>query len=176
MTIEELLGIAGEVWKFALEDLQKNGSINSTFHLFTRDKSREIYMTDGSINNSDFKTQFARMIRDRIAAGDIEGIVFICDTFFAVNLTPEQEKIRVAFGMNLEQAAAAGLCPKREALQMQVESPILRQVRLQEYKRGQSIEIMGKLREITEGVDGRVLSSKLGRWFESASSHGGSVQ
>jgi hypothetical protein len=167
MTIDELKALAETVLVAEIETLKRTGSINAKFILSKRDGAGEICVVPGGeINSREFKTALAKHVRARIATGEITSLIFISDAFFADNLTPEGEKIRRAFGLDIEQSAKAGLCELRECLTMQVESPILRMHIAQEYKRdGETISLVGDRIVMTEGENGRVLPSKLGAWF-----------
>jgi hypothetical protein len=173
MTIDELKALAETVLTTEIETLKRTGSINAKFILSKRDGAGEICVVPGGeINSREFKTAVAKHVRARIATGEITSLIFISDAFFTDNLTPEVEKIRRAFGLDIQQAAKAGLFELRECIMLQVESPILRLHITQEYKRdGETISLVGDRLVITEGENARVLPSKFGAWFPEAPVH-----
>lgn len=168
MTIDELKELGQSCLNDAISDLQRTGSLNAYFVVVASDGlRREVYATlDNAMNDEAFKTALARMIRDRVAKGDVVAVVFVSDVFFARDLNPDSDKVRKAFRMNVEQAAAAGLCTKHEGIIVQVESPIYQQHLTQEYRRdGAKIEMVGSPAIFVAGVTGRVLPSRMAGWF-----------
>jgi hypothetical protein len=155
MTIEKLKALADHALEFGLECLQDGRELHLMFHLVLRAGGLEMMVVDSGITNSeDAKAELAATIKARIAAGEIEAVIMLSDTWFAENIHPEANKIRQAFRMTIEQAAAAGLCEKREAVMVRLESPIYWLHMQQEYVRsGDRIEVKGE-RSRTDSLDG----------------------
>ncbi len=80
------------------------------------------------------------------------------DTFVAL-ISPENEKIRRRLKMNVFEASAFGLCEKREAVIVILESPIYQQMLQQIYQRdpkdGTKITLVGEP-EIKDSSDPHV--------------------
>jgi hypothetical protein len=155
MTIEMLKSLADHALEFGLECLQDGGELHMMFHLALRAGGIEMMVVAGDVtNDEDLKAQLAATIKARIAAGEIEAVIMLSDTWFAENIAPEADRIRQAFRMTIEQAAAAGLCEKREAVMVRLESPIYWLHMQQEYVRsGERIEVKGE-RTRTDSLDG----------------------
>lgn len=136
MTIETLKRYAADCLRDAIEDVRRDGTLTAMFTLFLRGGGAEMIATDGSTTNSRTgKDAVARIIRGRIATGEVEATVFRSDTFYSDDLTPETNRIRLALQLNIEQAGAAGLCTVKEAVTVILESPIYHQFMRQEYRR-----------------------------------------
>jgi hypothetical protein len=134
MTIEELKETAARALQFAIERLQERGDLAHMLHLVRRSGGIEIIGSTAEVTNSEkSKGELAKILRERMAVlGDVEAVIMISDVFWA-ELTPAQEKMMRVFGFNVEQAAAAGLCEKFEAIMVTLESPILYQMAKQKY-------------------------------------------
>jgi hypothetical protein len=155
MTIEKLKDLADHALEFGLGCLREKGSLHLMFQLVLRAGGIEVMMVAGDVTNSeDAKAELAATIKARAAAGELEAVIMLSDMFFAENITPEANKIRLAFRMTIEQAAAAGLCEKREAVMVRLESPIYWLHMQQEYVRaGDRIEVKGEPVR-TDSLDG----------------------
>ncbi len=146
VTIPELQALARTTLDFGIEHIRQNGVLAQMFHLFKRDGTTEIQLLAGEITNSkQAKRLFGDLLRERCRQGEIEAVLMLSDIYFTSTITPEQEKIRAAFGWNIEEASAAGLCDKHEAVMVSLESPIYVQLLRQEYKRdGKLITLVGE--------------------------------
>ncbi len=160
MTIPELKEQARMAFDFAVQRMRENnGDLNQMFHLVRRDGSVEILLIEGAISNSeDEKLNLSRLIRARVATGDIEAVIMMADAFVA-SITPENDEIRRALKMNVAEASAFGLCEKQEAVIVIMESPIYQQMLQQIYRRdpedGTKITLVGEP-EIKDSSDPHV--------------------
>jgi hypothetical protein len=136
MTIEELKSFSANALNHAVKILTSTGNLGQIFHLIRRTGAHEVMGVSGETNSDAAKNGLAAMLRHRIAEyGDVEAVIMISDIFFA-EITPEKAKIKELLGLNVEQAEAAGLCTKSEAIMVMLESPILQQMTIQMYERG----------------------------------------
>jgi hypothetical protein len=137
MTIEELKSFSANALNHAVKILTSTGSLGQIFHLIRRTGAHEVIGVSGEITNSDAaKNGLAATLRQRIAKyGDVEAVIMISDVFWA-EITPEKARMKKLLGLNVEQAEAAGLCTKSEAIIVMLESPILQQLTRQMYERG----------------------------------------
>jgi hypothetical protein len=162
-SIEELKRMAEGFGGMALDELRKSGSLMQKFHLIGEGKI-EIICSAGDVTNSEkAKGALAAQLRARIAEGDIEAVVMVSDVWIT-NITPEANKIKSAFRMNVEQAAAAGLCEKREAFICSLESPLYCQLTTQMYRREADRVVLDGPPEISV-EDGRSGEKPNGRHF-----------
>ena len=168
MTPEKLQVLAREMLDFGVRQIQKTGDLPQTFFLVTRDGGTECWLADGSVtNNENAKDHLELKLRGRIAKGDIEAVMMISDAWITTNLSPENDAIRRRLRMTVSEAAAYGLCEKREAVLIHCESPLFILHGHQFYKRiNGKVEIEGKARVETDVDDGlRLGSSRFGDWF-----------
>jgi hypothetical protein len=137
MTIEELKTLSAHALDHAVGVLTSTGDLSQMFHLIRRSGAHEIIGVAGEITNSErAKGGLSAMLQDRIAAcGDVEAVIMVSDVFYA-DISPEKAKVKELLGLNIEQAEAAGLCTKAEAVIVTLESPILQQLTRQMYERG----------------------------------------
>ncbi len=157
MTIAELKAFAARRLDDAIEDIRKTGELRQVFYLVKRGGGMDTYLLAADVtNDEDAKRQFGQQLKARVAAGDIEAVVHVSDSFLA-EIEPEKNAVRKALGLTIKQAADAGLCTAREAVLCIVESPILYQVASQEYRRGGGrVELAGDP-AIASDEDGRPL-------------------
>lgn len=172
MNIDALKRFAANMLRDAIEDLRRKGSIFAAFHLMKRDGGLELYLLDGPVTNSrNMKDQVAAKIRARVASGEITAVVFRSDTFWS-EIAPEQDRIRRSFGMNVEEAAAAGLCVAHEGVMVILESPIYHQLSRQEYRRHDGrIELVGDpfVEDDTDPANGlRLQTCRFSNFFSTA--------
>jgi hypothetical protein len=135
MTTDELKRLAETMLKFGVERMLEHGDLQQMFNLVRHDGAMELVTLDGAIsNNARGKDMVAATMRRKLATGNHAAVLMLSDAFWA-RTTPEQEKIRQELGLNVEQAAAAGLCEKHEAVICTVESPFYHQQARQGYRR-----------------------------------------
>lgn len=148
MTIVELKDHAARMLDFGIEQIRTKGDLRQMFHLVCRDGTIEIIMVHGEVTNSEeAKRALGRLLKARVAAGEIEAVIQLSDTFWTSDMDPEKDKIRQALDMTIEQAAKAGLCTLHEGILCVLQSPILYQTTVQEYKRdGERCELAGEPR------------------------------
>lgn len=157
MTIPELKKQARMAFDFAVQRMRENnGDLNQMFHLVKRDGSVEVLLIDGAISNSEQeKIKLSRLIKARVATGEIVAVIMMSDTFVAT-ISQENEMIRRKLRMNVDEASAFGLCEKQEAVVVMLESPIYQQMLQQIYRRdpkdGRKITLVGELK-ITDNSD-----------------------
>jgi hypothetical protein len=137
MTIEELKKFAAVALEHAVQILVDTGDLPHMLQLVRRSGVIEIIVSLPDITNSEQnKYGLSQMLRARMAEhGDVEAVIMVSDVFWAY-FTTEQEKIKRAFRLTVEQAAGAGLCERLEAVMVTLESPILYQMAKQKYIRG----------------------------------------
>ena len=148
MNLERLRGIAREELDRAIATLRETGSVHMSLTLVKRDEGIEMMVIDGALTNDEgFKADLGRKIKARVDAGEIQAVMMVSDTFFAANTTPENDAIRRRLRLTIEEAHAFGLCEKREAVLVTVESPIYAAHMQQEYRRvdgAKRIELVGE--------------------------------
>ncbi len=170
LTIPELQALARKTLDFGIEHIRQSGDLAQMFHLFKRDGTREIQLLTGEITNSkQAKRLFGDLLKERCRQGEIEAVLMLSDIYFSSTMTPEQEKVRAAFGWNIEEASAAGLCDKHEAVMVSLESPIYVQLLRQEYRRdGKVITLVGEPM-IEDDIHGKArFSGNMAGFFERA--------
>jgi hypothetical protein len=145
LTIPALKALAQRTLDYGIERIRETGELMMTFTLVKRDGGIEMIGVDGETTNSGRrKDALAKTLKARVSEGQIEAILMLSDVFFADDITPQAEAIRQQFGMTIEQAAAAGLCRRREAVYCILQSPILALWMKQEYRRdGSRVELVG---------------------------------
>ncbi len=157
MTIERLREIARKEFDRAVAQIRETGSVMQMFTLIKRDESIEIMAIDGALtNNEAWKADFGRKIKARVAAGELQAVMMVSDIYFAANITPENDAIRQRLRLTIEDAHALGLCEKREAVMVTLESPIYAAHMRQEYRRvdgAKRIELVGEP-DITSDAEG----------------------
>lgn len=162
MTIDRLREIARKWFDSSIETLRRDGDLMQQFMLVGRDETVEFIAIDGPLTNSEiFKADLGRKIRARTESGELQAVLMVSDSFFA-SLTPEQDKTIKRLRLNVEQAHELGLCEKREAVSVYVESPIFQGVMRQEYRRcdgDKRIELVGEP-DIRSDADGTMKASK----------------
>lgn len=148
MTIVELKDHAARMLDFGIEQIRTNGDLRQMFHLVCRDGTIEVMLIDGRITNSeDAKRALGRQLKARVATGEIEAVIQLSDTYWTSDMDPEKDKIRQALDMTIEQAGKAGFCTVHEGILCVLQSPILYQTTIQEYKRdGERCELAGEPR------------------------------
>jgi hypothetical protein len=145
LTIPDLKALAQRQLDYGIERIRETGDLMQTFILVKRDGTMEMIVIDRAITNDEQqKFTLSKMLKARVAEGEIEAVIMLSDVFFADDITPQGNAIRQQFRMTIEQAAAAGLCRMREAVMCMLESPIFGQHMQQEYRRdGTRIELVG---------------------------------
>jgi hypothetical protein len=148
MEIAELKRVALKHVEYAVKQIQQSGG-DFPMHFFEhmRDGGVRVFLFEGAVTNDRaMKRKFGNRIRQDVATGECVATVLLSDTFFATDMKLEGEKIRAAFGWNIEESAAAGLCTKHEGIVATAEMRGYHCVIRQEYKRdGGSITPVGEL-------------------------------
>jgi hypothetical protein len=167
MTIEQLKELAEAILTLGVDLLkERRGDLPAMFHLVKLDGSHEIIEIEGDlINRSDVKETLARRIRERVAAGELQAVALLSDTFVG-RMTEENEKIRRRLGLNVEQSAALGLCERREAVMVALDSPTFRQVITQFYKREDGRIELSERKMMDDTVPGNHGSGRMLDFFD----------
>lgn len=135
-TIEELRDLVRRILGEATEELLRTGSVFQRFYLVRKGGGMDLVLIDSDITNDEKeKSALGKGLRRIVEGGEIEAVVMASDVFYAKDIAPEANKVREALGLNIEQAHAMGLCEKREALLVTLESPIFAGLARQEYRR-----------------------------------------
>ena len=146
MTIEHLKDMAQKALEHGIESMREKGDLHMMFHLIRRDGGHEIIMCAEDVTNSEeAKSQLGRGIRARVQAGELEAVILVSDSYIA-ETTREQDAVRRAFRMTIEECWKAGMMPKREAVMVSLDSALYSQTVTQEYKRidgGRAVELVG---------------------------------
>ena len=112
MTIEELKAIAQKELDYGIECIRDDGELHLMFHLIGRDGSREVFVCASDITNSEeAKAAFSRKLKERVRERGVEAVIMVSDTYIA-DITPEQEKVKRAFQMTVEDCWKAGMFPE----------------------------------------------------------------
>jgi hypothetical protein len=170
VNLERLRGIAREELDRAIATLRETGSVMQMFTLVKRDESVEMIALDGALtNNEGFKADLSRKIKARIAAGELQAVMMVSDTYFAANITPENQAIRQRLRLTIEEAHAFGLCELREGVMVVLESPIFAAHMRQEYRRvdgGKRVELVGEpwIASDADGTMQRMTARFSGYW------------
>ena len=163
MTIEDLKAIAQKALDYGIECIREGGELHLMFHLIGRDGVHEIVVCASDITNSEeAKAAFSRKLKERVRERGVEAVIMVSDTYIA-DITPEQEKVKRAFQMTVEDCWKAGMFPKREAVTVTLESPIYQQLTRQEYRRadgGRAVELVGAPQIISSVPDANGLGGK----------------
>jgi hypothetical protein len=169
MTIDELKAIAAKTLDWGVQWMLEHGDLAQMFYLVRHDGTQEVIQIDGEVTNSGRQKDFlAADLRRRLATGNYAAVLMLSDTFFA-SISPEKELIRRKLGLNVEQAAAAGLCDKHEAVMCTVESSEYQQQSRQEYKReGEKIVLDGTVKTMTSENPSYKSSGRFFRLFQRA--------
>jgi hypothetical protein len=165
MTIDELRGLVDGIFAASVRQLQETGDLMQKIHVIKHDGSIDVIVLGGDItNNAGAKSVLGRILHQRVEAGDVEAIIMASDVFWA-QISDENQKIRVALGLNVEQSAAAGLCEMQEAVVVTVETPIWCHTMRQNYRRvGDRIELVGEP-EMSDDGKWRAVSGRFsGYW------------
>jgi hypothetical protein len=168
VTIEKLQATADAALEFGLKTLREKGGLYMMFHLVRCDGTAEVMVIDPAITASEAaKNSLQKMICARVAAGEIEAVILVSDTYIS-----EEERdapilrVREAFGLTLEQAIEMGLMPRREAITVLIESPMYSKVIRQEYRRtadgAPAIELIGDRLTLDSVRNGAQLSGRFG--------------
>jgi Icc-related predicted phosphoesterase len=175
MTIEELKALAQRVMDTGIEQIRETGSLMQKFILAKRDGGLDYMVIGGDITNSESaKSALSQEIKKRIATGDVQAVIHLSDTWFA-KITPENQRIKEKLHMNVEEAAAFGLCEKAEAVMVTLESPILNLIMQQAYERdGNKVTLVGSV-VTADDTDGTFRSdpARFTGLFHAASAAGG---
>lgn len=135
MTTDQIKKMATQVMATAADNLHRHGELAQSVIVFMCDNKIKIYECDGSVTNDPAaKSLLADMLRDLIAAGGVEAVLHITDSWYA-HISAENAKIKKRNRWNVEQAAAHGLCEKVEAIAVMVQSPIYSLLLRQPYRR-----------------------------------------
>ena len=113
-------------------------------------------------NSEEAKAAFARKLKEHVRDRSIEAVVMVSDSYIA-DMTPEQEKVKRAFAMTVEDCWKAGLIPKREAVVVTLESPIYQRIARQEYRRvdgDRAVELIGAPEIISSVPDANGMSGR----------------
>lgn len=125
----------------ARKDLEKDGSFLPKAMIAYRDDQRDFMMIDPAIMNDEKqKAGFFRMLRQKAVEGDALAVVFLSDTYVGTQTKAQMEKRqfieeRLGIRMNVEQMHKIGLCDKREAILLTVQTRLDQVAISQEYTR-----------------------------------------
>jgi hypothetical protein len=150
--LEVLRGVASILLTNGVSEIGKYGKLYPVIYFF-REGSFQMYdLLDPDIMNSRrAKRHLAEGIRAKIAEEGVDGIVFATDTISA-ELTPELAEICAQQNLSVSEAAAAGLCTTREAVQVAIETPQHQEITRAWYRRTSTgIEVEEK--EVTSGTN-----------------------
>jgi len=137
MEIDDLKTFAKKVMDLTAKDLEKNGSVDACFYLVRKNDDLEMVVLAADATNShSAKKQLSDTIRARAAAGELQAVLFASDIFWA-NFSPEQDAIKRALRLNVEQACAIGLGQQQEGIMVALDTPIYRSLARQTYTRHQ---------------------------------------
>lgn len=157
MTSDELRVRAAGIMQQAIGMLKQDGSVLQVFFIYTTEPATEIMPMPGWVtNNGRMKQLMARMLHNRVKAGDVEAVFMISDMFISSKVTKEVFDEIERRGLNAEEAAAAGLCESHEALFVMAETPLTCMQLRQIYRRPdpdnpEKVELLGEPEELTGG-------------------------
>jgi hypothetical protein len=175
VTIEDLKAIAQRALDFGIERIRETGELHQMFHLVGREKTKIIMCGGDVTNDEDAKQELSEHLKARVRGESIDAVIMVSDTYIA-EATREQDAIRRAFGMTIEDMFKAGMIPKREAVTVTLESPIYAQCVTQEYRRAEDddkrVELVGapvitSTVEDANGISGKY-RGRFMNWFPEA--------
>ncbi len=174
MTIEHLKALAQNALEHGIERIRETGDLTMMFHL-VGPHHHDIVAVAGDVTNSEAaKAELARDLKARVKAEGIEAVIMVSDTYIA-EMTREQEAVKAAFRLTVEDCFNLGMIPKREAVSATLESPTYQQVARQEYKRidgdGGGVELVGVPDIISSVEDANGISGRTGGRFMSFFEH-----
>lgn len=173
-TKEQWIKEAHHLLKLGLEDLKETGGCPMLVMLVTDNDAIELYQAEGEATNSSrAKEAMSRQLRARIAKSEIAGVLHLSDMWWAhidENDPQTGEKARLIreLDLSVSEAHERGLCEKREALRVALETRDGFQYQIiQEYIRNpkrDSEVFLGEKHE-QELPEGHRFEGRFANWF-----------